>query len=321
VKRRLLLTGGAGFIGSHLVARLVGSRLVTVYDTFGRDALSGTELARHPDLAMIVGDVLDAEHLAHVARGHNAIVHLAAIAGIDDTQVSPAQTMRVNMLGTANMLEAAQATSKTLDHVIDFSTSEVFGKHAYRAEESGATQQGPVGEARWTYAVSKLAGEHLAHCYYAEYGLPVTSVRPFNVFGPGQVGEGAVHTFIDRALAGQDLVIHNGGGQIRAWCYVDDVVDAIVLILNNDLAVGKVLNIGNARAVVTIADLAERIVRLAKSSSRIVYDDQPTVDVELRVPNVGMARDLLGWEAKVDLDDGLLRTIQWYARNRERVAC
>ena len=143
---------------------------------------------------------------------------------------SPVRTMRVNVIGTYNVLEAALATKDTLERLVEFSTSEVFGTYAYKVAEADVTTQGSVGEARWTYAVSKLAGEHMAHAYHDELGLPTTSVRPFNVFGPGQIGGGAIRAFIEAALAGRDLVIHGDGSQIRAWCYVDDMVEAILLL-------------------------------------------------------------------------------------------
>src|SRR5438309_1134188 len=141
--------------------------------------------------------------------------------------------MRVNLIGTYNVLEAAHATQSTLERLVDFSTSEVFGTRAYRVEETHVTSGGSVGEARWTYAVSKLAGEYMAHSYFDEFGLPATTVRPFNIYGPGQVGVGAIHTFTVRALAGDELVIHGDGSQIRAWCYIDDMVEAVLLVLES----------------------------------------------------------------------------------------
>ena len=180
---------------------------------------------------------------------------MAAIAGVDKVLESRVRTMRVNLIGTYNVLEAAHEAG-TIERLVDFSTSEVFGTHAYKVEETHVTSQGSVGEARWTYAVSKLAGEYLAHSYFDEFGLPAVSVRPFNVYGPGQVGSGAIHHFTVRALAGDELVIHGDGSQIRAWCYVDDVVEALLAILESDEAVGQVFNIGNPRSVVTVFDLA-----------------------------------------------------------------
>jgi UDP-glucose 4-epimerase len=224
--------------------------------------------------------------------------------------------MRVNMIGTYNVLEAALATKDTLERLVEFSTSEVFGTHAINAREGNVTTIGSVGEARWTYAVSKLAGEHLAHAYHDELGLPSVTVRPFNVFGPGQVGGGAIKAFSEAALAGRDLVIHGDGSQIRAWCYVDDMVEGVLVCLEHPAAVGQSFNIGNPRSTVTIFDLANRIKRLAGAEGEIVFQPLHYADVEIRIPNVEKARELLGFEARVELDEGLERTIAWY-RSRQ----
>jgi dTDP-glucose 4,6-dehydratase len=173
-----------------------------------------------------------------------------------------------------------------------------------------------VGEARWTYAVSKLAGEHMAHAYHDELGVPTVTVRPFNVYGPGQVGGGAIRKFIEDALSGRDLEIHGDGSQIRAWCFVDDMVECLLLCLEREEAVGQSFNVGNARSAVTIFDLAQRIKRISECPGEIVFVPRNYVDVELRIPNVEKARELLGFNAAVDLDDGLGRTIAWH---RERL--
>ena len=146
-----------------------------------------------------------------VRTGLSRTVSTPAIAGVDTVIESPVRTMRVNLIGTYNALESALATKATMERVIEFSTSEVFGTYAYKVDEEHVTTQGSVGEARWTYAVSKLAGEHMARAYYDELGLPTVSLRPFNVFGPGQIGGGAIRAFIETALAGRDLVIHGDG--------------------------------------------------------------------------------------------------------------
>jgi UDP-glucose 4-epimerase len=310
--KRILITGGAGFIGTTLARRLVDANEIVAYDNLHRDALTGTELAEHPHFTFVQGDVLDAPTLAELARGATHIVHAAAIAGVDTVLESPVRTMRVNLIGTYNVLEAALQTRDTLERLVEFSTSEVFGTYAFRVDERSATTQGSVGEARWTYAVSKLAGEHMAHAYHQELGLPTTTVRPFNVYGPGQIGGGAIRAFIEAALAGRDLTIHGDGSQIRAWCYVDDMVDALLLALEHPNAVGESFNIGNPRSAVTIFDLARRIKALSGCPGEIVFRPLHYLDVELRIPNVDKARALLGFEAKVELDEGLERTIAWY---------
>jgi UDP-glucose 4-epimerase len=314
--KRILITGGAGFIGTTLARRLVGANEVLALDNLHRDALSGTELAEHPSFSFRQGDVLDADVVTELARGATHIVHCAAIAGVDTVLESPVRTMRVNLIGTYNVLEAALATRETVERVIDFSTSEVFGTYAFKVDETHVTTQGSVGEARWTYAVSKLAGEHMGRAYYDEYAIPMVSVRPFNVFGPGQIGGGAIRAFIEAALDGRDLVIHGDGSQIRAWCYVDDMVEGALLCLEHPGAVGESFNIGNARSAVTIFDLASRIKRLTGCPGEIRFQPLHYTDVELRIPNVDKARQVLGFDAKVELDDGLARTIAWYRERR-----
>src|SRR5438105_7845827 len=318
--KRVLITGGAGFIGTTLARRLVDANQVIALDNLHRDALTGTELLEHPNFRFHEADVLDAETLRLHAQGATHFVHGAAIAGVATVIESPVRTMRVNVIGTYNALEAAVATGDTLERFVDFSTSEVFGQKAINVEEGHVTTTGSVGEARWTYAVSKLAGEHMTHAYYDELGLPTVTLRPFNVYGPGQIGGGAIRAFIEAALAGSDLVVHGDGSQIRAWCYVDDMVDALLLCLEHPGAVGETFNVGNARSTVTIFDLATRVRRLTGAPGELVFQPLHYTDVEIRIPNVDKARQLLGFEAKVDLDDGLARTIAWYRERKPALA-
>jgi nucleoside-diphosphate-sugar epimerase len=310
--KRIFITGGAGFIGTTLARELVDRNQVIAADNLHRDTLSGTPLAEHPNFEFHEADVLDAEAIAELARGATHIVHCAAIAGVQTVLDSPVRTMRVNVIGTYNVLEAAVATKDTLERFIDFSTSEVFGTHAYNVSEGQVSTIGSVGEARWTYAVSKLAGEHMAHAYHDELQLPTVTVHPFNVYGPRQIGGGAIRAFIEDALAGRDLTVHGDGSQIRAWCYVDDMVTGVLACLERPEAVGQAFNIGNPRSAVTIYDLALRIKRITEAAGEIVFVPLFYADVELRIPNVHKASELLGWEPKVELDEGLARTIAWY---------
>jgi nucleoside-diphosphate-sugar epimerase len=309
--KKILLTGGAGFIGTTLAGRLADQNRIVILDNYHRNALRHTRLSSHPNVKVIHGDVTDPEAAHAAAEGCEIIVHLAAIAGVDTVLRMPVDTMRVAILGTYNMLEAARQQPR-LQRFVDFSTSEVFGAYAYNVREADLTSLGAVGEARWTYAVSKLATEHLAHNYHKQFRIPAVSVRPFNIYGPGQIGEGAIHRFIVQALRNEDITIHNDGSQIRAWCYVDDMATGLLACLERDEAVGQAFNIGNPRSVVTIYNLAMQIVRLSGSRSKISFVPWNQTDVELRIPNIEKARRLLGYEPQVDLEDGLQRTIQWY---------
>jgi nucleoside-diphosphate-sugar epimerase len=315
--QRILITGGAGFIGTALARRLVERNQVVIYDSGHRNGLKGTRLSSHKNLKVHWGDVMDAAGVRKAMAGCNMVVHLAAIAGVDTVLKMPVKTMEIAIIGTYNVLQAAMK-EKRIRRVIDFSTSEVFGTYAFNVREGDVTRLGAVGEARWTYAVSKLATEHLAHNYHKEHGLPVLSVRPFNIYGPGQIGEGAIRSFVLRALKNEDLEVHNDGSQIRAWCYIDDIVDAILLCLEKPEAVGQAFNIGNPRSVCTIYNLARQIIAIGGSRSSLVSVPWNSADVELRIPNIDKARRLLGFEPKVDLEEGLARTIDWYRKQKKR---
>jgi UDP-glucose 4-epimerase len=310
-EKKIFITGGAGFIGSTLIGHLIDDNLITVYDDFRRNALQGKPYADHPNLRVVEGDILDYSRLKDAIQGAQIVVHCAAIAGIDTVIKRPTETVRVNMIGTANVLEAANELEH-LDRFVDFSTSEVFGQSAFRAEESQITHIGAVGEARWTYAVSKLAAEHLTKAYHQEYDLPTVTVRPFNIYGPGQVGEGAMKIFVQKALNNEELQVYGDGNQIRAWCYIDDFIDGLLLSIESTNAIGESFNIGNAKAVITTYGLAQTVVRVLRSESPIVFSYKDYVDVELRVPSVKKAKDLIGFEAKIDLDEGILLTADFY---------
>jgi nucleoside-diphosphate-sugar epimerase len=307
----LLLTGGAGFIGTALTRRLADDNRIRIFDNLRRNALSKAGLDEHPNVELVVGDVRDAVAVKEACEGVDYVVHMASIAGVDTVLKNPVLTMEVSIEGTMNVLRSCLAAGG-VKRVIDFSTSEVFGSYAFRVREADVTSLGAVGEARWTYAVSKLATEHLAHNYYKQHGLPTCSIRPFNIYGPGQVGEGAIHAFVTRCLADEPIRIHNEGDQIRSWCYIDDIVDGVLLCLAEDAAVGQAFNIGNPRSTITIYQLARLVRRLAGSESEITFVDWDFPDVELRIPDVKKAERLLGYRARVDLEDGISRTLDWY---------
>jgi len=311
--KTIFITGGAGFIGSTLAGKLAEENHIVLYDNLVRNSFKDSPFKDHSNITLVQGDVLDYEHLTKAMKGADIVVHCAAIAGIDTVIKSPTNTMRVNMIGSANALEAASREAH-IERVVCFSTSEVFGQQAFRSNETDKTVMGTVGEARWTYAVSKLAEEHLAIAYHQEKGLPTTVVRPFNVYGPGQVGEGAIRIFIERAVRNEPIEIHGDGTQIRAWCYVDDMIDGTLRTMVNPKAVGESFNIGNQRAVVTIYGLANTIVRVLNSKSPIRFSRKDYVDVELRIPAVQKARELLDFEAKVDLEEGILCTAEYYKK-------
>lgn len=314
--KKILLTGGAGFIGTKICGLLGKKNEILIFDNLNRNSIEKTDLLSKENIKLVQGDVLDLALVKSTIDEFkpNIVIHLAAVAGIDTVIKNPVKTMKVNMIGTYNILESLKDNISNVERFIDFSTSEVFGSYAYKVDEKSTTNLAPVGEARWTYSVSKLAGEHLAHSYHKEYGLPIVSVRPFNIYGPGQVGEGAIHQFVIRAIKNEQMQIHGDGDQIRSWCYVDDFVNGIMLCLEKEEAVGHTFNIGNPRGTITIAMLAQIIKQTANSESEIIYVPKNYVDVELRIPSIQKAKEILGYEAKVDLVEGLEKTIEWYKK-------
>lgn len=312
--KKIFITGGAGFIANTLIRRLVDNNKIVIFDNFHRDTFSGSDLKDNQNIQVIKGDVLDYEHVKKSMEGSDIVVHAAGVAGIDTVINNPVLTGRVNVIGTANVLEAAKENNVT-DRLIDFSTSEVFGSMAFKSSETDSTVAGSAGEARWTYAVSKLAGEHLAHAYYKQFDLPVVTVRPFNIYGPGQTGEGAIQIFIKKALKNEPISIDGDGNQIRAWCFVDDFVDCIMECLENPNAVGESFNIGNSRAVITILGLANTVCRVLNSSSEIKHAPPLSADIAIRIPSVNKMENLLGIKAKVDLEEGILKTSEWIKEN------
>lgn len=310
--KKILLTGGAGFIGTKICSILCKNNQVLIYDSLSRNSIINTHLLDNENVKLKKGDILDYNNLKITVDEFepDIVIHLAAVAGIDTVIKSPVSTMKINMIGTYNILEAIR--NHNIERFVDFSTSEVFGSYAYKVDEQHTTNLAPVGEARWTYSVSKLAGEHLSHSYHKEYGLPIVTVRPFNIYGPGQVGEGAIHQFVIRAIKDEEMQIHGDGDQIRSWCYIDDFVDGIMLCLEKKDAIGHSFNIGNPRGTVTISMLAQLIKRIANSKSHIAYVSKNYVDVELRIPSIEKAKKILGYSPKHDLSEGLEKTVQWY---------
>ncbi len=311
--RKIFITGGAGFIASHLIERIIEQNTVVVYDSFKRNALKYTPFESHPNLTIIEGDVLDAPALAEAMQGADVCVHAAAVAGIYSVSEFAARTMRVNFIGTANALEAAKANG--VSRFVDFSTSEVYGPFVFRGKETDATSLGPVGERRWVYAASKLAAEHYAHSFAEEAGFDIVILRPFNVYGPRQIGEGAIQRMAGLALKDEPITVYNDGTQIRSWCFAEDFAGALHAALHVPEAANQVFNIGNPQATITVLGLAQQIIRMTESRSEIRFEAHPGPEVELRVPEIDNARERLRFEPEIGLEEGLRQTIAWYQGN------
>jgi nucleoside-diphosphate-sugar epimerase len=305
----ILLTGGAGFIGSHLAERLCDTNKLVLFDNFRRDSLAGLPLLKHPNVSVRKGDILNATDVAGALEGVDTVIHLAAIAGVSSYYDMPLKTLQVNILGTSQLLDlSVKAGVKRFAH---FSTSEVYGSNALNVSESDPHGIGPTSDRRWVYATSKLAGENFTLRYGEEHKFHAVCVRPFNIYGPRQTGEGAIRNFCVNALTGKPLTVYGDGGAIRAWCYVSDMVDGVLLALTTPAASGQSFNIGNPREAETTNGLARRIAGLVPGST-IERKEIDRAEVAVRIPRIDKARKMLGFEPKVDLETGLRHTLDWY---------
>jgi nucleoside-diphosphate-sugar epimerase len=314
--KRILITGGAGFIGTHLAERFCSSSEVVLLDSFRRDSLTWVpQLRENRSVRVVTGDVLDPASLKPAFDGVDTVIHAAAIAGVSSYYGESLRTLHVNILGTVNVLEAAVRAGAR--RFIQFSTSEIFGSHALWVDENAPAGIGAVTDRRWVYATSKLAGEHLALRTAEAHGFGCTVVRPFNIYGPRQVGEGAISNFCRAVVRGESLVVQGDGSAIRAWCFIDDFVNAIERILEEDAAAGRVFNIGNPSEVETTIGLARRVAALSPGTA-IGFEPARNAEVRARVPVIEQARQVLKFEPRVTLDEGLRRTLDWFSKTHSR---
>jgi UDP-glucose 4-epimerase len=307
---RVLITGGAGFIGSHLVEHLLArGDEVAVLDDLSTGSLDNLEAVRgHAGLEVVVGSILDRAALERMTAGRDRVYHLAAAVGVRLIVDHPLTGMRTNIHGTENVLDACRDTGTPLLLV---STSEIYGKNASDrlGEESDRILGSPL-LSRWTYAAAKGIDEAFAHAYWTEFGLPVSIVRLFNTVGPRQTGRYGmvVPTLIGQALRGEPLTVFGDGRQTRCFSYVGDVVPAIRAIADDPRSQGNAFNLGGAQEI-AIGDLAERIVELLGSSSEIVrvpYEQAYGAgyeDMRRRVPDNTRAEELVGFIPRTGVDE------------------
>jgi nucleoside-diphosphate-sugar epimerase len=315
--KTILITGGAGFIGSSLAEKLADRNQLILLDlSFHQKPVKFTRLLGHPNVRAVEGNLLDGLDLRGLCQEADMVVHTAAVLGVNKVCNAGRETLETNYVGTSRLLQALEG-SKKLERFIYFSTSEVFGVNSFRVDENSPPSVGPIAEARWSYAIAKLAGEHLVKSYFRETRMPITIVRPFNIFGPRRIGEHALLRFIVNALSGKPVQVHGDGSQIRSWCYIDDFCAALLLMLERTESVGEDFNIGNPSNTVTIYELARKVVELCGTGVPIHFVEHPFPDISIRVPSLAKSQSLLGYKPLYDLELALSLTVDWYRQHVE----
>jgi len=305
---KILVTGGAGFVGSHLCERLIkDGHVVTALDNFSTGRASNLSgLAGVKGFSLIEGSILDAELLNSLIQKTDYIFHLAAAVGVFNIVNNPLSSLLTNIRGTENVLSIASSTKTP---VFLTSSSEVYGKNTSDSlKESDDRILGSPLTLRWSYSEAKAIDESLAHAYFVEKQLQTRIVRFFNTVGPRQLGAYGmvVPRFVKAALANEPITVYGDGNQTRCFAHVYDVIDAVIAIAFSEITIGKVINIGNDFEI-SINELAQKVIEQTNSKSKIEYVPYGEAygdgfeDMERRVPNLELINQLVGWKPQRDL--------------------
>lgn len=319
---KVLITGGAGFIGSHLAEQLLArGDEVHILDDLSTGSIENIALIKnHPNLTYHIDTIRNYKLTAELVDTCDVIYHLAAAVGVKLIVESPVNTIETNIRGTDIVLSLA---AKKRKRVLVTSTSEVYGKrNAIPFNEDDDLVLGPTNKGRWSYACSKAIDEFLAIAYWKEKRVPTVIVRLFNTVGPRQTGRYGmvIPTFVQQALTGQDITIYGDGTQTRCFTHVSDVVKALIKVAEHPNAVGEVYNIGSDQET-TMLELAEKVRQMTESDSRLVFVpyeqayEQGFEDMMRRVPDIGKIRNLIDYRPTIDLN-GILSSIIEYHRVR-----
>jgi UDP-glucose 4-epimerase len=323
---KALITGGAGFVGSHLAeALLERGDEVYVLDNLSTGSIENIEhLKPHPRFRYAIDSVMNEPATAELVDRVDVVFHLAAAVGVRLIVESPVNTIETNVHGTEMILKLANKKKKK---VVVASTSEVYGKGgAVPFKEDADIVMGPTSKGRWSYACSKAIDEFLALAYHKEKRLPVVIVRLFNTVGPRQTGRYGmvIPNFVKQALLGHPLTVFGDGSQSRCFTYITDVVGALIKLAEHPGAVGEVVNVGNDHEEISILELARRVKERTGTRSEIVmvpYDrayEEGFEDMQRRVPDLGKVRALIGYEPGVHLDEILDRVVAYFTSDQAR---
>ena len=294
---KVIVTGGAGFIGSSVVSNLSKNHDVKIFD-FKKSKMANNEF--------IQGDIKNADHVINSIKDCDVVIHLAATLGVINTEENPVMTLDTNMGGTKNVLEACRINK--IKKIIFSSSSEVYGEPVKIPMEE---KDKPIPIT--TYGISKFAAEEYIKAYARNYGLQYTMFRLFNVYGDQQATDWVLPEFVSKAIKNEEIIVHGDGTQTRAFCYVTDISNAFSLAL--DKADGHLINIGNNTEPISIKELAHRIIRLANSKSDvkcIPFEESKRNrnEIMVRIPNIQKAKELLGYVPQISLDEGILKVIE-----------
>jgi dTDP-glucose 4,6-dehydratase len=314
--KRVLVTGGGGFIGSHLAERLVelgaATRALVHYNALGTWGWLDQSSYRE-QIQVVAGDVCDRDSVRQAMQGVEVVFHLAALIAIPYSYHAPASYVRTNVEGTLNMLQAAREAG--VERLIHTSTSEVYGTARYVPMDEAHPLQGQS-----PYSASKIGADKMVEAFHVSFSAPVVTVRPFNTFGPRQSARAVIPTIITQCLSGETIRLGNVH-PTRDLNYVMDTVEGFLLAASTPAAAGQTINLGSGREI-SVGELAQLIGRLADRSVIIESEQQrmrpDESEVERLVADNTLARTLLGWQPTISLEDGLARTIEWIRQHLER---
>jgi len=313
---KVLITGGAGFIGSYLAEELLkrGDIVRSVDDVSTGNLINVKHLQEFSNFTLVKGSVLNKDLMEGLIGKSDVIYHLAAAVGVKYIMENQLKSIQINIHGTETVLELA---SKRKQKVFLASTSEVYGKNGcVPYNEDSDRLMGSTAAFRWSYACTKTLDEFMALAYFRETGLPVMIARLFNICGPRQTGQYGmvIPRFVRNALLGKPLMVYGDGKQSRCFTYVGDAVRAIIKLMDSDKAMGEIFNVGSIQEI-QISELAQKVIEMTGSSSRIEYIPYEDVygerfeDMKRRVPDITKVRNAIGWEPEVDLDQLLQKII------------